>query len=167
MDIFEIQENVGSAYPFVHRSVFFFFENSFLRTWFAPVISELLKFRVSDGKLCKFFNYFPLKNEMLFFFPSVYFYGLFFTLIVVAFILFINLFLMVKLTLFILYLTFNLWCFFIQIFRRQFDLANREAMDESAEWRMKYDEEAERAAKCDKELIEVFLQSVHLFLYLV
>lgn len=74
---------------------------------------------------------------------------------------------MVKLTLFILYLTFNLWCFFIQIFRRQFDLANREAMDESAEWRMKYDEEAERAAKCDKELIEVFLQSVHLFLYLV
>lgn len=39
--------------------------------------------------------------------------------------------------------------------RKQFDLANREAMDESAEWRMKYDEEAERAAKCDKELIEV------------
>ncbi|CAN1805430.1 hypothetical protein LINPERHAP1_LOCUS24270 [Linum perenne] len=31
----------------------------------------------------------------------------------------------------------------------------REAMDESAEWRMKYDEEAERAAKCDKELIEI------------
>ncbi|CAN0926898.1 hypothetical protein LINGRAHAP2_LOCUS35574 [Linum grandiflorum] len=39
--------------------------------------------------------------------------------------------------------------------RRQFDLANREAMDESAEWRMKYDEEAERAAKCDKEMIEI------------
>ncbi|CAN1805429.1 hypothetical protein LINPERHAP1_LOCUS24270 [Linum perenne] len=42
-----------------------------------------------------------------------------------------------------------------ELIRRQFDLANREAMDESAEWRMKYDEEAERAAKCDKELIEI------------
>ncbi|OAY42677.1 uncharacterized protein LOC110621742 [Manihot esculenta] len=42
-----------------------------------------------------------------------------------------------------------------ELLRRQFDLANREAMDESAEWRMKYDEEAERAAKCDKELIEI------------
>ncbi|XP_050229756.1 uncharacterized protein LOC126678883 [Mercurialis annua] len=42
-----------------------------------------------------------------------------------------------------------------ELLRRQFDLANRDAMDESAEWRMKYDEEAERAAKCDKELIEI------------
>ncbi|KAG6745100.1 hypothetical protein POTOM_051744 [Populus tomentosa] len=39
--------------------------------------------------------------------------------------------------------------------RRQFDLANREALDESAEWRMKYDEEVERSAKCDKQLIEI------------
>ncbi|KAJ4847848.1 hypothetical protein Tsubulata_000175 [Turnera subulata] len=37
---------------------------------------------------------------------------------------------------------------------RQFDLASKEALDESAEWRMKYDEEVERAAKCDKELIQ-------------
>ncbi|WCJ34535.1 hypothetical protein M5689_015840 [Euphorbia peplus] len=42
-----------------------------------------------------------------------------------------------------------------ELIRKQFDLANREAMDESAEWRMKYDEEAERAAKCDKELVEI------------
>ncbi|KAJ6303701.1 hypothetical protein OIU77_017558, partial [Salix suchowensis] len=41
-----------------------------------------------------------------------------------------------------------------ELIRRQFDLANREAMDESAEWRMKYDEEVERSAKCDKQLIE-------------
>lgn len=39
--------------------------------------------------------------------------------------------------------------------RRQFDLANREAMDESAEWRLKYDEEVERATKCLNELIKV------------
>lgn len=37
-------------------------------------------------------------------------------------------------------------------FRRQFDLANKEAMDESAEWRMKYDAETERANKCLGEL---------------
>ncbi|KAF9680276.1 hypothetical protein SADUNF_Sadunf06G0104400 [Salix dunnii] len=41
-----------------------------------------------------------------------------------------------------------------ELIRRQFDLANREASDESAEWRMKYDEEVERAAKCDKQLVE-------------
>ncbi|KAJ8899882.1 hypothetical protein K2173_019585 [Erythroxylum novogranatense] len=46
-----------------------------------------------------------------------------------------------------------------ELLRRQFDLANRDALDESAEWRMKYDEETERAAKCDKELIE-FKQKV-------
>ncbi|KAF8396571.1 hypothetical protein HHK36_018195 [Tetracentron sinense] len=39
--------------------------------------------------------------------------------------------------------------------RRQFDLANREAMDESAEWRLKYDEEVVRATGCVKELIEI------------
>lgn len=39
--------------------------------------------------------------------------------------------------------------------RKQFDLANREAMDESAEWRMRYDSEAEKAAKCSKQLEEV------------
>ncbi|KAF6166223.1 hypothetical protein GIB67_031007 [Kingdonia uniflora] len=38
--------------------------------------------------------------------------------------------------------------------RREFDLASKEAMDESAEWRLKYDEEVERAMKCVKELIE-------------
>ncbi|KAG5243355.1 ATP synthase [Salix suchowensis] len=42
-----------------------------------------------------------------------------------------------------------------ELIRRQFDLANREASDESAEWRMKYDEEVERAAKCDKQLVEI------------
>ncbi|XP_054805470.1 uncharacterized protein LOC129308383 [Prosopis cineraria] len=39
-----------------------------------------------------------------------------------------------------------------ELLRRQFDLANREAMDESAEWRLKYDEEAGRARKCFEEL---------------
>ncbi|KAL5809492.1 hypothetical protein ACOSQ3_030183 [Xanthoceras sorbifolium] len=42
-----------------------------------------------------------------------------------------------------------------ELLRRQFDLANREAMDESAEWRLKYDAEAEKATKCAKELTEV------------
>lgn len=36
--------------------------------------------------------------------------------------------------------------------RKQFDIANREAMDESAEWRLKYDEEVDRVNKCLKEL---------------
>ncbi|KAK9168815.1 hypothetical protein Syun_000955 [Stephania yunnanensis] len=40
------------------------------------------------------------------------------------------------------------------LIRKQFDLANREAMDESAEWRFKYDEVVERAAKCVKDLIQ-------------
>lgn len=39
--------------------------------------------------------------------------------------------------------------------RMQFDLANREAMDESAEWRLKYDREVERGNKCASELIQV------------
>ncbi|PQQ21093.1 uncharacterized protein Pyn_21004 [Prunus yedoensis var. nudiflora] len=42
-----------------------------------------------------------------------------------------------------------------ELLRRQFDLANREAMDESAEWRLKYDVEAERATKCMNELKQI------------
>ena len=48
---------------------------------------------------------------------------------------------------------------FTRTCRRQFDLANREAMDESAEWRLKYDEEVERATKCLNELIKVCTSS--------
>ncbi|KAJ7972402.1 Acyl-CoA-binding domain protein [Quillaja saponaria] len=39
-----------------------------------------------------------------------------------------------------------------ELLRQQFDLANREAMDESAEWRLKYDEQANKATKCMGEL---------------
>lgn len=39
--------------------------------------------------------------------------------------------------------------------RRQFDLANQEAMDESAEWRRRFDFELEKAAKCSRELDKV------------
>ncbi|XP_019459332.1 PREDICTED: uncharacterized protein LOC109359212 isoform X2 [Lupinus angustifolius] len=39
-----------------------------------------------------------------------------------------------------------------ELLRRQFDIANREAMDESAEWRLKYDQEAGKAKKCLQEL---------------
>ncbi|MFQ6632015.1 hypothetical protein Gotur_009429, partial [Gossypium turneri] len=39
-----------------------------------------------------------------------------------------------------------------ELLRRQFDLANKEAMDESAEWRLRFDEEADKASKCAKEL---------------
>lgn len=42
-----------------------------------------------------------------------------------------------------------------EMIRKQFDLANREAMEESAEWRLKYDVEAERASNCLKELMEI------------
>ncbi|XP_024923523.1 uncharacterized protein LOC107435029 isoform X4 [Ziziphus jujuba] len=42
-----------------------------------------------------------------------------------------------------------------ELLRRQFDLANKEAMDESAEWRLKYDVEAERATKCLGELNKI------------
>ncbi|KAM7526214.1 hypothetical protein LguiA_016116 [Lonicera macranthoides] len=42
-----------------------------------------------------------------------------------------------------------------QLLRRQFDLASRDAMDESAEWRFKYDREVERSTKCVKELIQI------------
>ncbi|XVF07905.1 hypothetical protein REPUB_Repub06bG0179400 [Reevesia pubescens] len=39
--------------------------------------------------------------------------------------------------------------------RRQFDVANKEAMDESAEWRVRFDEEADKTSKCAKELEEI------------
>ncbi|XP_068667269.1 uncharacterized protein [Aristolochia californica] len=42
-----------------------------------------------------------------------------------------------------------------EIIRRQFDLANKESMEESAEWRLKYDEEVERGTKRLRELIQV------------
>ncbi|PPD71952.1 hypothetical protein GOBAR_DD31147 [Gossypium barbadense] len=56
---------------------------------------------------------------------------------------------------------FRLWAIHYSIssddaeLRRQFDLANKEAMDESAEWRLRFDEEADKASKCAKELDEV------------
>ncbi|KAK6943788.1 hypothetical protein RJ641_024890 [Dillenia turbinata] len=40
--------------------------------------------------------------------------------------------------------------------KREFDLANKEAMDESAEWRYKYDQQVEIAAQCQNNLIKVF-----------
>ncbi|TKY52924.1 hypothetical protein E2542_SST24446 [Spatholobus suberectus] len=39
-----------------------------------------------------------------------------------------------------------------ELLRQQFDIANREAMDESAEWRLRYDEEVDRTKKCLQEL---------------
>ncbi|KAL0347182.1 UNVERIFIED_CONTAM: hypothetical protein Scaly_1734200 [Sesamum calycinum] len=42
-----------------------------------------------------------------------------------------------------------------ELLRRQFDLANREAMDESAEWRRRYDWEFEKAAECSRQLDEI------------
>ncbi|XP_076956909.1 uncharacterized protein LOC143632195 isoform X1 [Bidens hawaiensis] len=39
-----------------------------------------------------------------------------------------------------------------ELLRMQFDLANREAVDESAEWRLRFDEAEERATKCTNEL---------------
>lgn len=42
-----------------------------------------------------------------------------------------------------------------ELLRRQFDLAHREAVDESAEWRSRFDEERERTTNCMKELNEV------------
>lgn len=46
----------------------------------------------------------------------------------------------------------EVWSTQLYICRRQFDIANREAMDESAEWRVKYDEEVDRLRKCLREL---------------
>ncbi|MED6150185.1 hypothetical protein PIB30_069898 [Stylosanthes scabra] len=39
-----------------------------------------------------------------------------------------------------------------QLLRRQFDIANREAMDESAEWRLRYDHAVDRENKCLQDL---------------
>lgn len=39
--------------------------------------------------------------------------------------------------------------------RREFDLANQEAMDESAEWRRMFDLEFDKSAKCSRELDKV------------
>ncbi|XVF07904.1 hypothetical protein REPUB_Repub06bG0179400 [Reevesia pubescens] len=57
---------------------------------------------------------------------------------------------------------FRLWTidYFIssddaELLRRQFDVANKEAMDESAEWRVRFDEEADKTSKCAKELEEI------------
>ncbi|GFP83174.1 hypothetical protein PHJA_000460800 [Phtheirospermum japonicum] len=42
-----------------------------------------------------------------------------------------------------------------ELLRKEFDLASREAMDESAEWRRRFDDEFEKASKCSSELDEV------------
>ncbi|GAB2235750.1 hypothetical protein Droror1_Dr00026191 [Drosera rotundifolia] len=42
-----------------------------------------------------------------------------------------------------------------ELLRKQFDIANREAMDESAEWRLKFDTEKERAGRCMLELSKI------------
>ncbi|KAJ3691484.1 hypothetical protein LUZ61_020648 [Rhynchospora tenuis] len=42
-----------------------------------------------------------------------------------------------------------------EILRQQFERANLEAMDESAEWRMKYDGEVERSRQFQEELLKV------------
>ncbi|KAL8040444.1 hypothetical protein ABFX02_10G098000 [Erythranthe guttata] len=48
-----------------------------------------------------------------------------------------------------------------ELLRKQFDLASREAMDESAEWRMRYDSESDKAAKCYRELEEIKKSKSH------
>lgn len=42
-----------------------------------------------------------------------------------------------------------------EILRKQFERASMEAMDESAEWRMKYDGEADKTRQCQEELLKV------------
>ncbi|XP_049407444.1 uncharacterized protein LOC125870938 [Solanum stenotomum] len=42
-----------------------------------------------------------------------------------------------------------------ELLRRQFDLASREAMDESAVWRKRYDDEEKISSSCQKELIKI------------
>ncbi|CAN4117067.1 unnamed protein product [Withania somnifera] len=42
-----------------------------------------------------------------------------------------------------------------ELLRRQFDLASREAMDESAQWRKRYDDEKTNSSACHEELIKV------------
>ncbi|XP_019223987.1 PREDICTED: uncharacterized protein LOC109205702 isoform X1 [Nicotiana attenuata] len=45
-----------------------------------------------------------------------------------------------------------------ELLRRQFDLASREAMDESAVWRKRYDDEEVKSTSCQKELIKQLLK---------
>lgn len=52
------------------------------------------------------------------------------------------------------------------ICRRQFDIANREAMDESAEWRQKYDSEVDRLNKCLKKLQVVCVLFLEFLLFI-
>ncbi|OWM69717.1 hypothetical protein CDL15_Pgr025566 [Punica granatum] len=42
-----------------------------------------------------------------------------------------------------------------ELLRKEFDLAHREAMDESAEWRRMYDQERVRALNCERELTQM------------
>ncbi|KAL8152799.1 hypothetical protein V2J09_010559 [Rumex salicifolius] len=42
-----------------------------------------------------------------------------------------------------------------ELIRRQFDIAHKEAVDESAEWRYRFDEERDKATKCMRELDEI------------
>ncbi|MCD7462465.1 hypothetical protein HAX54_048604 [Datura stramonium] len=42
-----------------------------------------------------------------------------------------------------------------ELLRRQFDLASREAMDESAVWRKRFDDEEEKSSACQKELTKI------------
>ncbi|KAK4353304.1 hypothetical protein RND71_028822 [Anisodus tanguticus] len=47
-----------------------------------------------------------------------------------------------------------------QLLRRQFDLASREAMDESAVWRKRYDDEEVKSSACQRELIKEVMGSI-------
>lgn len=46
-------------------------------------------------------------------------------------------------------------------------MANREAMDESAEWRRMFDKEAEKASKCNTELSLVYSKLLHVEMFLL
>ncbi|GER45490.1 basic-leucine zipper transcription factor family protein [Striga asiatica] len=48
-----------------------------------------------------------------------------------------------------------------ELLRKQFDLANREAMDESAEWRRRFDHEFDKASKCLSELDEYMMKAAN------
>jgi len=53
--------------------------------------------------------------------------------------------------------SFHMLVFSTSTIRRQFEQANLEAMDESAEWRMKYDKEVEKNRQLRDELSKVLL----------
>lgn len=61
---------------------------------------------------------------------------------------------------FLRYQCFFFLCVHLLPCRRQFDFASREAMDESAEWRRRYDDEFDKASKCFSELEEVSISFV-------